>query len=72
VRLRHAAFGIEDATGQPLTLRQQIIAGLRLYVLTAELLERALPSQEGELVRATMARIQEELEKNGYGETPHS
>jgi hypothetical protein len=72
VRLRHTAFGIEGVTGQPPTLRDQIIAGLHLYVLTAEQLDGTLPSQEGELVRATVARIQEELERSGYGESPHS
>jgi len=64
VRLRRRAFGIEDASGRTPTLREQVIAGLRLYVLTAKNLDRALPSAEGELVRATVSRIEEELERN--------
>lgn len=68
VRYRKAAFAIDDGSGRPPMLREQVIAGLRLYVLTARMLERALPEQEGELVRATAMRIEEELERIGHGE----
>jgi hypothetical protein len=66
VRYRRMAFGIEDAAGRPPLLRDQIIAGLRLYVLTAAYLDRSLSSPEGELVRATVVRIEQELEKIGH------
>ena len=41
-RLRRTAFGIEDDGGRAPTLREQVIAGLHLYVETAAL--SALPS----------------------------
>lgn len=72
VRYRRAAFGIEDASGQTPSLREQIMAGLRLYVLTAHYLERVMPSKEGGLVRATVTRIEAELERSGHGEPSHS
>lgn len=72
VRLRRAVFGIDDGSGRPPMLREQIIAGLRLYVLTANYLDRALASEHGELVRATVARIEAELERIGHGDPSHS
>jgi hypothetical protein len=71
VRYRRAAFGVDDGTGRPPALREQIMAGLRLYVLTANYLDRVLPSQEGQLVRATVARIEAELEKFEHGDPSH-
>jgi hypothetical protein len=71
VKYRSAAFGIDDGSGRPPSLRNQVIAGLRLYVLTADLIVRALSGKEGELVRATVARIEEELERIGHGEPSH-
>ena len=68
VRYRRMAFGIEDNKGSPPTLREQVIAGLRLYVLTASYLDNAMPHQEGEMVRETVARIKEELERIAHGE----
>jgi hypothetical protein len=71
VHYRSAAFGIDDGSGRPPSLRDQVIAGLRLYVLTADLIARALSGKEGELVRATVARIHDELERIGHGEPSH-
>jgi hypothetical protein len=71
VRYRWAAFGIDDGSGHPPTLRGQVIAGLWLYVLTAKYLDRSLPPQEGELVRETVARIEAELERIEHGEPSH-
>jgi predicted nucleotidyltransferase len=63
VRYRWAAFGVDDGSGLPPTLPNQVVAGLRLYVETAKLIDHALPVSEGKLVRATVARIEEELMK---------
>lgn len=63
VRYRWAAFGVDDGAGRPPTLRTQVVAGLRLYVATAKLINHALPTREGEMVRATVARIEEELKR---------
>jgi hypothetical protein len=72
VRYRRMAFGIEDAvTGHTPTLREQIVAGLRLYILTARELDHALPERERDYVRATVVRIEEELERSGYGAAIH-
>ncbi|MCC6458577.1 MAG: hypothetical protein IT328_26750 [Caldilineaceae bacterium] len=71
VKVRSAAFGIDDGLGRPPALRDQVLAGLRLYVLTADLITRALSGNEGELVRATVARINDELERIGHGEPSH-
>jgi hypothetical protein len=65
VRLRRTAFGIEDKGRAP-TLREQVLAGLRLYVLTAQQLDAVLPSEPRALVRETAARIQAELARGGY------
>lgn len=71
VRYRRAAFGVEDEHGQPIPLREQIVAGLRLYVLTAQYLERSLHSAQREMVFATVERIEAELRRSGYGESLH-
>lgn len=65
VRLRRAAFGIEDAGSPPPTLREQVVAGLRLYALTAELVRSALQPNDAPLVERTVERITEALESNG-------
>jgi hypothetical protein len=64
VRLRRTAFGVEDETGRAVTLREQIVAGLQLYVLTAQALDGALPEEAHAMIRATAARIEAELERN--------
>lgn len=69
VRTRRSAFGIEDANGRAIPLREQIVAGLQLYVLTAKMLDCAMPQPERELVQATAVRIEEELGRMGHGAT---
>lgn len=61
LRLRRIAFGIEDGPGLPATLEEQVRAGLRLYVLTAELLDAALQPGDREIVAHTVGRIREFL-----------
>ena len=72
VRLRYTAFGIEDAAGQPVDLRKQVLAGLRLYVLTASYLEHAVPQEQAALIQATVARIEEELGGMADGNPSHT
>lgn len=71
VRYRRVAFGVDDGSGHVPVLRDQVLAGLRLYVLTAHLIARALSGQEGELVWATVARIEDELARFEDGESSH-
>jgi len=61
VRLRRTAFGIEDNDNHTPTLRTQVIAGLRLYVLMAEILNPVLSSQDAPLVSHTSALIRAAL-----------
>ena len=63
-RLRGEAFGIQVGGGKSLSLREQVIAGLRLYVVTAELLggvlqtaDEPLIMQTVSLIRATLGRL---------------
>ncbi|KPK79146.1 MAG: hypothetical protein AMJ81_13725 [Phycisphaerae bacterium SM23_33] len=60
-RLSRKAFGIVDGIG----LREQVKAGLRLYVLTAALLADALKPEDKTLVDEAVKRIGKEL-----GEAP--
>ena len=61
VRLRRSAFGIEDEYSHAPSLREQVIAGLRLYIVTAGLLTAALQPSDAPLVVATVRRIHEAL-----------
>jgi hypothetical protein len=70
-RLRRTAYGIEDGNGHAPTLREQVVAGLRLYVLTASYLDKTMPDKEREMVRATVARIEAEVERIAHGEAAH-
>lgn len=63
VELRRAAFGIEGKPGRAPTLRQQVIAGLRLYALTAELVKEALEPADRPMVEQTVALVNRELAK---------
>lgn len=64
VSLRRSAFGIEGEHGHAPTLREQVIAGLQLYVVTAELLTAVLQPADAPLVAATVRRIHEALANN--------
>jgi hypothetical protein len=72
VRYRRLAFGIDDAGGRTPPLREQIMAGLRLYVLTAAELDHAMPEEQRNLVRETAARIEAELGSFKDGNASHS
>lgn len=60
-QLRLTAFGIEGADGIPPTLQQQVEAGLRLYVETANLLDGVMEERDRVLVRETVGLIEQEL-----------
>jgi predicted nucleotidyltransferase len=57
IRLCRTAFGIEAEDGQAPTLREQVAAGLRLYMLTADVLGPALCAQDLSLITQTCALI---------------
>jgi hypothetical protein len=60
--LLRAAYGITPLRGRANTLPEQVRAGLRLYALTARLLEAALQPGDLEMVRETVARIESNIE----------
>lgn len=66
--LRGIAFGIIDVHGRPASLRERVVAGLGLYVVTAELLGDALQPEDAPLVRQTVKLINEQLENAYHGE----
>ncbi len=49
------------ARGDAVPLKEQVIAGLRLYMLTATMVQAAFSPQHAALVRLTVERIAEEL-----------
>lgn len=61
VRLRRVAFGIEGQNGKAPSLREQVIAGLQLYVATAQLLGHVLEPADRVLVEQTVTLIETEL-----------
>jgi len=61
VLLRRIAYGIENAYGRAPGVRDQIDAGLRLYVLTAQMVDDALQPAHRTLVRRTVERIEQAL-----------
>jgi hypothetical protein len=63
LRLYRAASGIEADDGRAPTLREQVMAGLRLYVLTAELLGPALQPDDRLLIYRTCVLIKAVLEQ---------
>jgi hypothetical protein len=62
MRLLRAAFGIESEEGKVPTLSEQVRAGLRLYILTAELLAPVLRTEDVPLITQTAQLIREALE----------
>jgi hypothetical protein len=62
VRLRHITFGIAHADGRPPTLREQVTAGLRLYIATAEQLAAVLRLEDQPLISQTVELIRRSLE----------
>jgi hypothetical protein len=59
-QLRQIAFGIEDKDGKAPYLREQVTAGLRLYVVTAQLLANALEPADVILIEQTIKLISTE------------
>jgi hypothetical protein len=62
VRLRHIAFGIAQADGRPPTLQEQVLAGLRLYGVTATLLAPILRPEDQPLITQTVELIRHSLD----------
>ena len=62
-RLRRTAFGVAVGDAAAPTLREQVVAGLRLYVLTAELLTGALQPEDEPLVTETVHLIRHALKE---------
>jgi hypothetical protein len=56
-RLRRVVFSVEEIESRPPTLREQVVAGLHLYVITAELIEDTLRPADAPLIKQTVARI---------------
>lgn len=65
-RLRQVAFGIAHADGHPPTLREQVVAGLRLYVATAALLAPVLRPEDQSLIMHTVELIRNHLDTLVY------
>ncbi len=59
--LRRAAWGIEDSDGHVPALRDQVVAGLQLYIETVRLVKGALQPQDAPKIRATVALIRRVL-----------
>ncbi len=60
-QLRRTAFGIEGPTGKAPSLREQVSAGLRLYVATARLLRPIIEPADADPIEQTVALIETEL-----------
>jgi hypothetical protein len=61
-RLRHMTFGIANVDGCPPTLREQVMAGLRLYIATAALLAPVLRADDQPLIMQTVELIRQSLD----------
>lgn len=68
VRLCAVAFGVADVNGRPASLRERVVAGLGLYVVTAELLEEAIQPEHQALIAETVALINARLQDAYHGE----
>ena len=60
-RLCQVSFGLTEEGMPPPSLRERVVAGLWLYVATAELLQATLQPQHSRLVARTVARINDAL-----------
>lgn len=68
-QLRAIAFGVADVHGRPPSLRERVVAGLQLYVLTAELLSPAIQPEQAPLIAETVALINATIEDVYHAET---
>ncbi|RIK36187.1 MAG: hypothetical protein DCC55_28090 [Chloroflexi bacterium] len=66
--LRAVAFGVAEVHGRPPSLRERVVAGLGLYVTTAELLDDAILPEYRPLIEATVERINQQVERAYHGE----
>lgn len=66
--LRAVAFGVAEVHGRPPSLRERVVAGLALYVMTAELLDDAILPEHRPLIEATVERINQQMERAYHGE----
>ena len=62
------AFGVAAVHGRPPSLRERVVAGLHLYVETADLLGAALQPEHAPLVAETVALINAAIEDAYHGE----
>jgi hypothetical protein len=62
VQLLRTAFGIESEEGKAPTLSEQVRSGLRLYILTAELLAPVLRTEDRPLITHTIQLIRKALD----------
>ena len=67
-QLRAVAFGVGEVHGRPPSLRERVVAGLGLYVATAELLGDAILPEHRPLIDATVQRINNSVERAYHGE----
>jgi hypothetical protein len=68
VRLRDVAFGVADVHNRPASLRERVMAGLGLYVVTAEVLGDAIQPEDEPLITETVALINAHLQDAYHGE----
>lgn len=63
-RMCATAYGLDGSNGRQPTIRQSVVAGLQLYVLTADMLDEDLTPEHREMVMATSKRIQQALDES--------
>lgn len=68
MRLRAVAFGVADVNDRPASLRERVVAGLGLYVVTAELLGDAIQPEHESMIAETVALINARLQDAYHGE----
>lgn len=56
-QLRAIAFGVNEVQGRPPSLQERVVAGLKLYVVTADLLSNILQPEHAILVNQTVQLI---------------
>jgi hypothetical protein len=66
--LRAVAFGVAEVHGRPPSLRERVVAGLGLYVTTAELLDAVLLPAHRPLIEETVQLINQTIERAYHGE----
>jgi hypothetical protein len=67
-QLYGVAFGVAEVHGRPPSLRERVVAGLKLYMLTAELLGSAVQPEHASLITETVQLINQEIGNIYHGE----